>query len=190
MADGTVYSTSNPVTAAAFLAACDAERAFAQSVVESAAAIGKNKGALRTSGVFGEPPSTIGLAVDDPDDPPEGWVYSKTREQLVPRRGRAGNCAREWIAAHQPKASARVVMEEHGLPFNDLLGAKADHGAVNRQFNVPVIFHHDGTVWAHYRGTPGRWVGGPIEPTWEPRRLSEYHAAREARDAAEVTGRG
>lgn len=145
------------------------------------------KGALRTGGVFGEPPTTIGLAVDDPDDPPEGWVYAKGRDQLVPRRGRAGHSAREWLKAHQPKASARVVMEEHGLPFNDLLGPKPGT-ADARLFNCPVVFHHAGTIWACYRGRPGRWSVGPSDPdpTWTERKLSEYHAAREARDASEV----
>lgn len=187
MSDGRVFSTSDPVTVAAFLSACDEERAFAARVVESAAAIGKNKGALRGSGVFGQPPETTGLAADDPNDPPEGWVYSKGREHLIPRRGKAGDPAREWLAASQPRVSARVVLAEHGLPFNDLFGAKADLGALTTRFNVPVVFHHDGTVWAHYRGTPGLWAGGPSEPTWDERRLSEYHAAREARDAAEET---
>lgn len=187
MAEPRAFATTNPVTVAAFLAACDAEREFARSVVESAAAIGRNKGPLRSSGVFGEPPETIGLAEDDPQDPPDGWIYSKSQEHLVPRRGKAGDPAREWLKAHQPIASARKVTEEHGLPFNDLLG-HADNG-ITRLFNVPIVFHHDGTLWALYRGTPGRWAGGAQEPGpgWDERKLSEFYAARESRDAAEPT---
>ena len=89
MADEKVYSTNDPATVAAFIAACDAEREFAQKVVASAAALGKNKGALRSSGVFGGPPETLGLAADDPNDPPEGWVYLKGRDKLRSETGDA-----------------------------------------------------------------------------------------------------
>lgn len=183
MPEGRAFSTSNPVTVAAFRAACDAERETSRTIVAAAEALGKNKGAMHTGLVFNGIPEIVGLEPDNPDDPPEGWRFTKSAGHLVPRQGKAGDEAREWLASHQPKVGARRVLAEHGLPLNDLLGHT--DGGITRKFNLPLIFEHDSTVWALYRGRPGRWAGGEIEPTWDERKLSEFYAAREARDAAE-----
>lgn len=178
------YATTDPAIVAAFAKACVAERHFAESVVESAQAIGKNKGALRESGAFGAP-RTIGLAADNPADPPEGWRYLKGQDMLSPRQGKAGDSARQWLKQFQPTVWPRSILESHGLPYNDLLG-EAD--VFPRKFNVPRVFMFDGTIWALYTGTPGSWITGAIEPTWERRKLSEYHAALEAHQANEAAG--
>lgn len=173
------YSTDDPTAVAAFTAARDASVAFARKVVADAEALGKNKGALRTSTGSDGGYETIGIAPDDPDDPPEGWVYSKAREALVPRRGKAGESARKWLAEHQPPKETRIraVMAEHGLPVNDM------HG--DGRFGLPAIGVHDGVLWALYLGTPGLWFAGDKQPeiTWTPRKLSEYYAAHEASEA-------
>lgn len=175
------FSTSKPETVIAFLVAEAAGIGTVRAIVESAAALGKNKGALRSSGMFGTT-ATVGLKPDDIADPPDGWIYSKSKDMLVPRRGKAGNPAREWLDANQPAVNVRAVLHDHhGLPYHDLLG---EVDQINRRFNVPQIFHHDGTLWALYQGTPGFWAGGAIEPTWTRRMLSEYYLAREGRDAA------
>jgi hypothetical protein len=184
----TAYSTDDPAIVAAFIAARDAGNAFATQVIADAAALGRNKGPLRTSDLHDGTYTTAGLAPDDPTDPPVGWVYSKGRDMLVPRRGKAGDAARRWLDGHQPPTGSQVraVMAEHGLPLNDMLGA--GQNGMSIRFNVPEIAHHDGTLWALYQGTPGSWFGGKDQPkcTWTPRKLSEYYAAREAAEAAEA----
>lgn len=169
-----VYSTSNPTIVAAYRDTADAYNTMGRKAREDAEKLGKNKGALivksRTSG-----PSVVGLGADDPTNPPEGWRYSKTEEHLVPRRGKPGESARQWLEAHQPP-DLREVLEGHGLP------RFCAHGEDLRWFlATPGLMFHDGTVWAMY----------PTEPdgdcTWERRRLSEWHAAREAMESAEQT---
>jgi hypothetical protein len=121
------------------------------------------------------------LGPDDPDSPPAGWVHVKTRNELVPKRGKAGDQARLWLKDHQPPAESHVrkIMQAHGLPLNDLLGGTKDGG---QRFGLPAIGHFNGTLWALYNGRPGLWWGGDNQPqiTWTPRKLSEYYAAQEA----------
>lgn len=187
MSDGKAYSTSDPAAVADFLTATTGERAFARKVTAAAAAVGKNKGPLLNGAVFGTM-EVIGLDPDDPNDPPQGWRYVDRRKRLEPCRGPAGAAATAWLQEHQPEPGtcARVVMTRlHGLPLNDLIG-RTKHGG--RKFTVPLIFHCAGTVWVHYSVKPGSWIDGPAipyEPTWTARRLSEYHAAKEAAQAQE-----
>ncbi|MER7331612.1 MULTISPECIES: hypothetical protein [unclassified Micromonospora] len=164
-----VYSTSDPTTVAAFKAAADAFRDGGRRAREDAEKLGKNKGALMISGPIGKP-RLVGLEPDDPTDPPQGWQYIKSRERLEPRRGRAGDAARHWMDAHQPP-DLRGVMGEHGLP------------AYYRRENIigaPELFEHGGTLWALFKGEPQGSC------SWEPRKLSEFYAAREAMESAEA----
>jgi hypothetical protein len=167
------YSTNNPDVVAAFTAAAEARTAFARRVVADAKALGSNKGPLHNTHVFGGD-ETVGLAVDDADNPPDGWTPSKGRGYLVPRRGAPGADARRWLADHQPPAGSdvRAVMADHGLPRTT--GLDFDH---TNTISTPLLFCHDGEVWALYKRQPDD------ECTWTPRRLSEFHAAREAFDA-------
>jgi hypothetical protein len=186
--DATVFSTDNPEAVTAYLAAVRARREFASLVVASAAQIGKNTGALQQRSPFGGGDSTLGLAADDPADPPVGWVYSKPGERLVPRRGKAGDGARKWLKDHQPpkSADARAALEAHGLPLNDMLGTT---GSGSYRFSVPLVFEHEGNLWAMYRGVPGHWCGSGelVLCSWTPRKLSEFYAAKEAFEAAAAT---
>ncbi|WP_431728637.1 hypothetical protein [Verrucosispora sp. TAA-831] len=166
------YSTSDPATVAAYRAAADGFQNTARRAQEDSEALGKNKGALiRRHPLFGA--EVIGLAADDPTDPPQGWRYLKSVEHLVPRRGKAGDPAREWLEEHQPP-KLRAVMEQHGLPRT----SRSDPNSTRYRIMSPALFDHDGTVWALYRGV----IDG--ECTWTPRKLSEYHAAREASEDA------
>lgn len=176
MTEQHAYSTDDPAVVAAFTAAIQARCDFSQRVVDDAETLGKNKGVLRMGGVFGRC-ETVGLAPDDPNDPPEGWTYIRSRDRLEPRRGKAGDAARRWLADHQPPddADGRTAMEAHGLPRHTGL----DRGFSTGRISTPRIFHHDGTVWALYSGKPDG------ECTWAPRRLSEYYAAQEAFEASE-----
>jgi hypothetical protein len=181
----TAYATNDPTVVAAFLAARDAESAFASHVIREAYALGNNTGVMRNGITSGQGYTTVGLAPKDEADPPAGWTYSSRKRMLVPARGRAGDAARQWLKDHQPPAEANVygVLAAHGLPQNDLRGFK--DGA--RLFSVPMVGHVDGTVWALYDGTPGVWYESePREPSppWEKRKLSEFYAAQEAAEAA------
>jgi hypothetical protein len=175
------YSTDNPEAVAAFRAACAERNEFGPRVKAAAEQLGKNNGALFFSGVFG-PRTCAGLAPADPADPPEGWVYSKTKDLLVPRRGKAGDVARAWLDEHKSPVDPLNVLSDHGLPRNDDLGADSQG---RMRVGVPEVFHHDGVLWAHYRGGPHGLFGSPKECSWTPRKLSEYFAAREAYQAAE-----
>ncbi|MCG5464173.1 hypothetical protein MED01_002338 [Micromonospora sp. MED01] len=166
-----VYSTSDPDVVTAYTETARNFDDMGRRAREDAEKLGNNKGALivnrRTSA-----PEVVGLSADDPEKPPQGWRYSKTEGHLVPRRGKPGDPARQWLEAHQPP-DMRAVMEANGLP------RFCKHGEDLRWFlATPGLFEHDGTVWAMY----------PTEPdgdcTWDRRKLSEWHAAREAVAAA------
>lgn len=169
-----VYSTNAPTIVAAYQATADEYNSMGRKAREDAESLGKNKGALivndRVSG-----PRVIGLDADDPTDPPQGWRYSKADGHLVPRRGKPGEPARQWLEAHQPP-DLRAVLEGHGLP------RFCKHGEDLRWFlATPGLMFHDGAVWARYPTVPNG------DCTWEQRRVSEWHAAREAMEAAEQT---
>ena len=173
----TAYSTNDPKIVAAFQEARTAERTAARRAVDDAVALGKNKGPLIVRGIWDIPDRVVGLAPDDPTDPPEGWVYIKTRDRLEPRRGNAGVAARDWLAAHQP-IDVRRVLTKHGLPRNS---KSADSDVSGRyQLLSPTVFEHEGALWARYRGEVDVIAG---ECTWTPRKLSEFYAAREAVEA-------
>lgn len=173
------YSTADPVIVGVFLASQAAAAAFTRRLIDDALAIGRNSGPLRSRW------QTFGLAVDDRNHPPQGWTYSKAKRRLIPRRGQDGAQARAWLNDHQPTTAqdTRALMRGHGLPCSDLMGPAHPR---RRRTRMPTLFHHDGTLWAAYQGTPGHWASGPAEPTWTPRPLAEYHAAREAHDVKEA----
>lgn len=184
----TCYSTTDPDTVKALLDATQALHDFAVKVCADAEQLGNNKGVRRSGGLFGHI-EVAGLAPDDPENPPEGWRYLKGRDILLPRRGKAWESARRWMSDHEaPKVDVRGVLSEHGLPRYSTNGS-GDLGGL--RIDMPGIFHHDGTVWANYSGRP---CNEPLavrdedyaEPDerWMLRRDSEWHAAREALEAA------
>ncbi len=186
----TVYSTDDPTVVAAFLDAQRQLQGFAVMVTVAAQELGKNTGVMRAAGAAdGGAGTTIGLAPDNPNDPPTGWVYSRGRKMLRPIRGRAGDAARQWLDDHQPPPGTAVhaILARFGLPLHDLLGDVGDMGC---RFSAPTVGHVDGVVWALYQGRPGVWWDmtrtEPSQP-WVRRRLSEFYAAEEAATAARGT---
>ncbi|WBB94247.1 hypothetical protein [Verrucosispora sp. WMMC514] len=108
------YSTSDPATVAAFRAWEEEYNATSRRGWTSAGELGNNRGPLVVAG-RASAPRVVGLAADDPTNPPPGWRYSKRDEHLVPRNGRVGEPARQWLEAHQPP-DLRAILEAHGLP--------------------------------------------------------------------------
>lgn len=159
MTDQLVYSTDNPTIVAAWRQSqADFEASRLKTNAE-AAAFGKNKGVLvqRSLGRL----RVIGLAPDDPQDPPDGWRY--VREQLEPRRGKPGEAARQWLADAQPPTFRDRLEQEYGLPMH--------YGFLG----TPGMFEQGGEVWVIYGGEPD----GEVGPLWHQRKLSEFYAAKE-----------
>lgn len=170
------YSTDNPEVVTAYRITVAEFNDCGRRARESAARLGKNSGPLIVTSRVSAP-RVVGLSTTSPNDPPDGWRYSKSEQHLVPRRGRPGEPARRWLDAHQPP-DLRAVLERHGLPRTCKPGPEL------RWFlATPGVFEHDGTVWALYPNEPDG------ECTWTPRKLSEFHAAREAMEAAEQAAR-
>lgn len=162
--DQLVYSTDDPATVAGFRQSqVDFEVARLKAIAD-AAALGKNKGVLvrRSLGRV----EIVGLAADDPKNPPAGWRY--VREQLEPRLGKPGKGARQWLTGAQPPSFRDVMEQKYQLPMHfGFLGS-------------PGVFEQDGEVWAIYGGEPN----GEVGPVWRRRKLSEFYAAKERLEAA------
>jgi len=168
----TAYSTDHPDVIAAWRDIADREDVFRTQAKAAAELVGKNRGVLFSTNVLGAR-VPLGLAHIDPADPPTGWTFKARRDCLVP----VSADAKRWLAAQQPpKPDLRGVMAEHGLPRNQAVGGG--------RMGTPELFLHEGTIWVHYRGRPDGSFGGPFDTpdpaVWTPRRLSEYHTAREA----------
>lgn len=120
------------------------------------------------------------------DHAPDGWRISAAGE-LVPRRGKPGDPARAWIADH------RIPNVRGCLAVTGLARAAWVPGTgFGWRIVPPTVFEHDGTLWALYQAEPGsteRESGfDNARCTWTPRKLSDYHIAREAHEAATTTG--
>jgi hypothetical protein len=170
-----VYATDDPTIVAAYETADRLFHDMMKRAATDALALGKNKGLLVLRGAgWGVLTSIAGLAPDDPDDPPAGWRYLKTRDRLEPQRGLGGGDARRWIADHQPGADADVrgVLETHGLPRS------IDYCRDDQYYiGTAAIVLHDGTLWA-------RFDAEAKDCTWPRRKLSEFYAAVEAAEDA------
>jgi hypothetical protein len=180
--DQTAYSCDHHEVVAAYRDARAVFVAAADRTHRDAVAMGCT-GFYGTGQTFG-PASIAGLATDNPDDPPEGWQWSASAGYLKPRRGKAGQVARDWLDDHAlPELDARAVLACHGLPR----ASRDAHDGASYKVMLPDLFEHDGTIWVLYTGTPGAW-GGDLDPgvgeQWTPRKLSEFYAAKEAAEAA------
>lgn len=115
---------------------------------------------------------------------PDGWQINKDGV-LVPRRSKPGESARQWIAARKLPSVTRV-MAEHGLPPEVWVPSSGG----DYRIHAPVVFEHDGVLWATYPLAPDRCGFNPQPCTWTPRKLSEFYAAKEAVQAAETEKAG
>ena len=163
------YKTTDPTIVAAWKTTAEQAKDVSNRAVDEAEKIGKNKG-LMVQRHLGDQ-EFVGLAPIDPADPPEGWRY--VREQFEPRRGKAGDNARAWLASIQPP-SLRKVMAGHGIP-PVIFG----HG----RMTTPGMVLHDDTVLVLFTFEPTEEIG----PAWEKCRPSEFYAAQE--DAEAVAAR-
>jgi hypothetical protein len=184
MADQYAYSTNDAAAVAAFRQARADLRAYGERVQDACAALGGSKGPLVHHGVWGRPDEIVGLEPDGSGAIPDGWRM--VRGRLEPRRGKPGDPARQWLADHRPP-DVRHVLTQHGLPRHAAVPAKGQ--TFTHRLISPVLFEHEGTLWACYEGKPGDRFDGSDEPgcTWTPRHLSEFYAAREALEASQAT---
>lgn len=178
------YSTDNPEAVAAFRQAVADLQAFGERVLADCAALGGNEGPLVHGGIWGSQDRIVGLGPDGSGTIPAGWRI--VRGRLEPRRGKPGDLARQWLADRQPP-DVRHVMTKYGLPRHSRVPAQSN-GFTHRMI-APVLFEHEGTLWACYEGKPGDDFDGPEASaaggcSWTLRKLSEFHAAREALEAA------
>jgi hypothetical protein len=180
------YSTDNPETVAEYRQVRQARTEYAERLRSDCDALGGNSGALFRGGMFGQPDALVALDPDGSGTIPAGWRL--VRGRLEPRRGAPGDPARSWIAEHQPP-DIRCAMVPHGLPRHSVIAAE-QNGFTHRHI-TPVLFEHDGTLWACYEGYPAYPDSLLVAKdgagcTWTPRKLSEFYAAREAVMAAEA----
>jgi hypothetical protein len=180
MSDEYAYSTDNPEAVAAFRQTRADLISFKDRVRAACAELGGNNGPLVRQGIWGSPDEIVGLDPDDSGTIPEGWRI--VRGRLEPRRGKPGDGARKWLAEHQPP-DMRHAMVGHGLPRH----SQTPSNTGGFRLSAPALFEHDGVLWACYSGKPGEGVIDDGQAcTWTPRKLSEFHAAREAVKAAKA----
>lgn len=124
---------------------------------------------------------TITALTPNGDHIPTGWRINADGI-LVPRRGRPGEPARQWLDNHLiPNPIA--VLRRTGLAR----AAWIPGNGFGYRVIPPTVFEHDNTLWALYQGEPGQSGAGFDNGdtcTWTRRKLSEYHLAKEAHDAA------
>jgi hypothetical protein len=172
------YSTDNAEAVAAYRKAKADHPTFVERVRADLEALGAGPRIYLQGGGFGSP-KTVTALEQKGDHIPEGWRV--VRGNLEPRRGKPGEAARQWLADHQP-VDVRHVLVQHGLP-RDVWVPNPNAG--NYRVCAPEIFEHDGVLWALYEAEPGteEISFNSARCTWTPRKLSEFHAAREASEA-------
>lgn len=173
------YSTDNPETVAVYRQAIADRIAMGKRLKEDAVALGAGPGAYLRSSGFGIDPDQITGLEQAGDHIPGGWRL--VRGRLEPRRGKPGDTARRWLTERQP-VDVRHVMQSHGLPRCAWKPREREFGWA---LCPPVLFEHEGMLWALYEAEPGTSESGFDEQrcTWTPRKLSEFYAAREAVEA-------
>lgn len=176
------YRTADPAVLAAYRAAQERRHAAARALCDEAERIGKNKGPAVSGGIFGCGDRLVGLFADDPADPPEGWRYLKGRDLLLPRRGKAGDEAQAFLDRHEKiGVDPRVVLAEHGLPTESAVPMADGRYSLRK----PVMFEHDGALYAKYTGEVRHELSRDIGCTWPQIPLSQFYAALETVQVAE-----
>lgn len=103
----------------------------------------------------------------------DGWRYVKTRDAVEPVRGAKGDAAREALAALEiPAVQPGAIVAGTGMPQTFMVP-----GRIYRT----QWMHHDGALYALLPDDDGSFRNDPITGDWEEIRLSELHAADEAR---------
>ncbi|PZG12451.1 hypothetical protein C1I95_25725 [Micromonospora craterilacus] len=172
------YSTADPAIVAAYRRAVAARKAAFDRLSADLKTLGAGPRVKAYAGTFPGSADTITAIEQQGDHIPDGWRL--VRGNLEPRRGKPGEDARRWLADHQP-VDVRHAMESHGLPRAAWIPRGSDLGY---RVVAPRLFEHDGTLWALYDAEPGTVEFDSGKCSWTPRKLSEFHAADEAREDA------
>lgn len=111
----------------------------------------------------------------------DGWVFVKTRDAVEPARGAKGDAAREALKALEvPAVQPGSIVAATGMPQMFM--------HPGRIYNTQWM-HHDGALYALLPDEDSTFNNDPITGNWEEIRLSELHAADEARlDAGKLVG--
>jgi hypothetical protein len=177
------YSTDDPNTVNTYLQALAARAEMGKKIAADVKTLGAGPRVFVRDSGFGGHSRSITAIEQQGDHIPDGWRV--VRGNLEPRPGKPGEAARKWLAEHQP-VDVRAVMEKHGLPRSCWLPRAKEFGwTISR----PDLFEHNGVLWACYAAKPGTSDSGfdTDKCTWTPRKLSEFHAAREAAEEAKKT---
>ncbi|MET4144106.1 hypothetical protein [Arthrobacter sp. UYCo732] len=141
---------------------------------ELAASVGKDIIVrFRRSG-FSDDTSEVILSLGvESTDLAEGWRYVRTRDAVEPVRGAKGDAAREALAALTiPVLQPGAIVAGTGMPQVFM--------HPGRLYRTQWM-HHDGALYALLPDEDTTFRNDPITGDWEEIRLSELHAADEAR---------
>lgn len=107
----------------------------------------------------------------------DGWVFVKTRDAVEPVRGAKGEAARAALAALAvPAVQPGSIVAATGMPQSFLHPGRV---------YTTQWMHHDGALYALLPDEDNTFRNDPITGDWEEIRLSELHAADEARIGAD-----
>lgn len=103
----------------------------------------------------------------------DGWKYIKTRDAVEPVRGPKGDAARAALAALEvPAIQPGTIVGATGMPMSMMLPGR---------FYTTQWMHHEGALYALLPDDDQTFRNDPITGDWNEIRLSELHAADEAR---------
>lgn len=103
----------------------------------------------------------------------DGWVFVKTRDAVEPVRGAKGDAAREALKALEvPAVQPGSIVAGTGMPQTFMRPGR---------IYTTQWMHHDGAIYALLPDADDTFRDDPITGNWEEIRLSELHAADEAR---------
>jgi hypothetical protein len=143
-----VYSTTDPATLATYQRVTAERDEFSRTIRAAAVAVGGNGDIYGSPGTTGEPDRFVYLGIRDDRHVPAGWQATRNGKRLLPKPGRAGREARDWLNAHQPPDVLHALAVDHGLPRQTW--------DLRTEAILPVdLFERDGELWAVYPIEPG-----------------------------------
>ncbi len=176
------YCTDDPAALDAYRQASARRHEFTMRLRPAAAAIGGNLGPVSAPGGFGGPEEILGLMPDGSGQIPAGWRLRARPQRLEPATGRAGNPARKWLSDFKPPPDVdpTYMLKTHGLAYQSRIWKGATYTA-----HHPLVFEHDGLLWACYLGQPeGDDWHEPHNITWPAVDVDDFVAAMIARRRA------
>lgn len=155
-------------------AAQEALNGLQRQARELAASIGSGITARFRRRAFSDDTSEVILGLQDGGKiTAEGWVFVKTRDAVEPARGAKGDAAREaLIALEVPTVQPGSIVAATGMPQVFM--------TPGRVYRTQWMLH-EGALYALVPDSDGEFHNDPITGDWEEIRLSELHAADEAR---------